>query len=514
MPYMIVSEDDQFCVYKKGEDGAAEGDSMGCHDSKDEAQSQVDALYANEERSVFARLWQKVRQLFAAEAAPVWGDPEIERAMSMSNLFEQTWAAIEAGMNGDSWPWLNDIYRDDDGSLFAIISSAGKLYRSALIVTGNGVTLGEMVPVEVMFTPVVEARMIILRQSDGKRRWFILPAGVAVLNRVGEIDSRALFEAFEAQSLEDAPVQLRFFHDARMGFGNADWVARGGYGLLASGLLDDDNPLADAYADACEQGRGKWGASIGYVPTEPPEMVRVDGDVTIPTYNAGILREISILPETDAASWFTDATMKGVQRMLNERVKAALVTLFGDEERANQEIERLESLERKIEDDKLIARDAGESEADADATTESDAETEEQASEEDNGATTPDTFELTEEAAEALAGRMAGHLQQAGVLYKREEVIEAARGAMAETLGTVNDALNALTANVNKLTDRLAALEATDEQKRQQWQADLPRGQRTVVTYRPKEANGDSAGEPASLADRAAATLEKMAPRK
>lgn len=50
MPYMTKMNGDKHCVYKKGTDDQPEGESMGCHDTAEEAQAQVDALYAQDEK--------------------------------------------------------------------------------------------------------------------------------------------------------------------------------------------------------------------------------------------------------------------------------------------------------------------------------------------------------------------------------------------------------------------------------------------------------------------------------
>lgn len=53
MPYTISKNDkDKFCVYKKGEDGKPIGDSFGCHDTEEEAQKQIEAMYANETKTM------------------------------------------------------------------------------------------------------------------------------------------------------------------------------------------------------------------------------------------------------------------------------------------------------------------------------------------------------------------------------------------------------------------------------------------------------------------------------
>jgi hypothetical protein len=46
---MIVEKENEFCVYKEGEDKQPVGESLGCHPSKEEARAQRRALYANME---------------------------------------------------------------------------------------------------------------------------------------------------------------------------------------------------------------------------------------------------------------------------------------------------------------------------------------------------------------------------------------------------------------------------------------------------------------------------------
>lgn len=48
MPYLIRKSGDEWCVYKEDADGNPIGDSLGCHDSEEKAESQRRAIYANE----------------------------------------------------------------------------------------------------------------------------------------------------------------------------------------------------------------------------------------------------------------------------------------------------------------------------------------------------------------------------------------------------------------------------------------------------------------------------------
>lgn len=48
MPYTIQENDGQYCVYKVDDDGGATGDSLGCHDTQEQAAAQIGAIEANE----------------------------------------------------------------------------------------------------------------------------------------------------------------------------------------------------------------------------------------------------------------------------------------------------------------------------------------------------------------------------------------------------------------------------------------------------------------------------------
>jgi len=61
-PWDVFVEGDQYCVYKINEDGEAVGESLGCHDTEDEAVEQIQALYAAEENAktlvpIFQAAW-------------------------------------------------------------------------------------------------------------------------------------------------------------------------------------------------------------------------------------------------------------------------------------------------------------------------------------------------------------------------------------------------------------------------------------------------------------------------
>ena len=52
MPYKTFKEGNEWCVYKIDDSDNQTGKSLGCHSSKDDANSQVRALYAAENKEI------------------------------------------------------------------------------------------------------------------------------------------------------------------------------------------------------------------------------------------------------------------------------------------------------------------------------------------------------------------------------------------------------------------------------------------------------------------------------
>jgi len=417
-----------------------------------------------------ARLIEQLRALWQR----LFG-PHNERAQSFGQLYEQ--------VNNLLWPmelWLVDLYVED-GQTFAIASDAGRLIRFPVIVDGVEVMLGTPVEVEQMFEARQRSSFSVIRQADGTARWFAV-AAAAVLNRVGEIDSTALFDDFIARASSEGYPTLDFYHSDALNFGRADWLAREGNLLLASGVFNAGSPLADAMIEAAEKGRGRWGCSVAYEPTREPAMLDVGAGVTVPVYDAGILRKIAVLPEADAASWFT---VLEVKRTRDDRIRQALVTLFGDEAKAEAFISEVDDVNRAIAQRGLIARE-GNGEATPPApdvqpdATQPDAE--------------PETreVELSDELVAAIAARVPA--------------------PATVDLTPLRASLDALTAQFAEMSVRLESLERSEDAKKQKWLADLPAraaAPQVKATYRPSEAKKDADDKPdyAAVAEQSLARL-------
>ena len=214
-------------------------------------------------------------------------------------------------------------------------------------------TVGALAEVVIEFSPApaqpeaevepeeMRSQTTIRRQVDGRYRWFGVSCS-AVLNRSGAFDTRSLFDLFaESFKSEKREVIRQFYHQgSQFRTGVVDFVARDGNLLITSGIYDD-SPLAMAEVQARMKDPEYWGDLIGFVATEP-EMVKFQDGIEIPAYTRGILREVSTLPEVDAASHYTvqSVTNEEVTRMLQGKALEAFVQLWGgDEEKARKWLE-------------------------------------------------------------------------------------------------------------------------------------------------------------------------------
>ena len=276
--------------------------------------------------------WIKARMSGVPDGRRFESVEEVERTIGMNSVNGQVWHLVDA-MDVPSegiWYYLKDVYFDA-GIMYAIIQSDGKLYRADIrVADDNTVTLGDLVPVTELFVPVVSRsqeqeepfqKIKIIRTANGRHRWLSI-SNTAILNRVGELDSRALFDSFVEHALSTGEYPYRTFnHEGEvLRTGQADFIARDGYTYITSGLYDEDSPLAAVERAAFAANPDQWGESIGYIPTSDPEIIRVgDDNLAIPVYTQGVNLEISTCLERNAASWFTAPLT--VSRSISTEVK-------------------------------------------------------------------------------------------------------------------------------------------------------------------------------------------------
>ncbi len=67
MPYTVVDNgepgESRYCVYKKDEDGEPEGKSLGCHPTREKAEAQIAAIWANESKTVSHKGWYALKAM-------------------------------------------------------------------------------------------------------------------------------------------------------------------------------------------------------------------------------------------------------------------------------------------------------------------------------------------------------------------------------------------------------------------------------------------------------------------
>ncbi|MHA2069974.1 MAG: hypothetical protein ACXABY_36885, partial [Candidatus Thorarchaeota archaeon] len=354
------------------------------------------------------------------------------------------------------YPWLKDVYRDNDGSLYAIVAKDGMLFRVGIDVDGETVILGEFEQVTVVHEPT--GRMVIRQQENGQFRWFSV-SSTAILNRMGEIDSSDLYDSFIAHAEETGEYPIRDFYHLGEVFrtGQFDFLARDGFVLITSGLYDDSE-LAKMEIKARQKNPDYWGDSIRFLPTEDAEMLEIGG-VEIPVYRAGVLVQVSTLPESDAAAWFTNGIVKQeVSRMLDKRTLGAFVELFdGDEDAAEAWLtENAEGLNRSIEEGNYIAR-----------------ETEDGASEDGE---TPDG------AADAVS-------------VGQELVVDLDESLVDEVVRQLEGSENFVVLVLPDLSSRITALEKDEQERKVEFLGTLPVTPRVRASYRPRQVAQPVEGE-------------------
>lgn len=419
-------------------------------------------------------------------------DRVVSLEMAFDQIYERLWSDEELSSS-----WIHDLYLSGDGSPFLILSQRGKLYRVALAVSGDTVSMGDMEPVEIEFKPTDRAatKTIVREVEPGVFRWFSISA-TSVLNKDGEIDSQALFDTFveRIDRTEEYPVR-RFHHVDHPKFviGQTDFVARDEHTLITSGLYND-SLLAQLEVKARMENPDEWGESIGYLPTAPPEMVDVSG-VEIPTYNEGVLREISTVRQENACSWFTTTVLtEEVKRIMNERARGALLALFdGDEEAMGQFLGSIELTNREIDAGGLISR-------------EETPEEEPQATEEDPVEREPHEVILEEEAMSAIVERFS---EAVAPLRAQVEALETRIQAIEDSSQSAFDEAGEA---LESLVERLEALEQDEDERRQEWLEDAsPRMRRTTVSYRPRvERDGDEEEESEPVSEMEVAAGETL----
>lgn len=451
-----------------------------------------------------------------------------ERTISMGRIYDQIAALLwQEDMARETYTWIMDLYWDQ-GFLYALLARDGMLFRRDVTVMDDTVELGGEVRVFEQFTPTFEqSRTIIRQRADGRYQAFMI-ASVAVLNRVGEIDSTKLYDSFieHINRTGDYPIVTVLHLGNASRIGQANYVTRDGYTYIL-GYLFDDTDFGRAAAKGIATNPEKWGNSIEFLP-KGREMLEVAPDIRVPVYTQGVNTAVTVLPEQDAASLFTSHTITRGKSM-NEKAKQVILELMdGDEELADRFAQVVDNTNDSIRSRQLIARNNA-AVTDAENHTESDETNLEE--EEDN---TTDTGAFVTESELVLDDDLVGVVVDGVVnsdAFKNEigsrlSHIENMLSDLTNENRSLKDAWQKAQNDMEVLRNRLHDLGSDAEQKKQEWVDDLPtRKTRRRVTYRASEnrapENGaEKKGDPGTMSreastresssDIAAQTLQKI----
>lgn len=422
-----------------------------------------------------------------------------ERAITIDRLAAKVYEWSESESEEER-PYLVTFYVDA-GLLYGLFNQRGQLLRAPLDIDAADVlTVGPLTQVSEQFTPVGRSAFRVMRQADGRMRFFMV-AGTAVLNRVGEIDSTELYDDMIARAEATGYYpRLDFYHlgdsDPWFEFGQFDFLMRQGVAYIGSGLLDEDHPLARAFVRSLAHLGSYWGASIEYYPAlEDGVEYQQFGKLEILVAKRGLNTRISVLPESDAASWFTSvATTRRTMSKIDKNKLAAFRSLFGDEpELFDQMIGDVNNTNELVERMKLVFRSAATTPAAEAPTTETPADTAAPVVTTLETATLEQEIELDDAAVEAITRTAVAQF-------------DAKLDPIATALTGISSMVERMAGQLGGMAERLQALEADDATKRDLWKQDLPaklsNSTTRKVTFRPRDQRAE---------DETPATYEKVA---
>jgi len=459
-----------------------------------------------------------------------------QRAISISSIGNATFEEfLQQGA------FLTDIYFDNDGSIFAVASQGGKLFRASLSIGQNGeVEIGELQEVMPEFEPVNRAAK--LESTDDGRTRMLSISATSVLNREGQIDSRQLFDSMaDYMERTGKTIPRTFFHAGnQFKTGEIIHMIRDDNVLITVTEFDEDSEIAKREIQSREEEPDYWGDSIEYIPVGDPELLDVGDGITIPVYRSGIPHAVSTLPAFVACSHYANKfqlNKQEVKRMtLQEVQKQALIRLFGGDEAAVDEWleNNVSAVNRQIADADLITRaeddvleePAGEETLEEDVVEEEPAE--EPAEELESESEDEPEEELVEEISEnetegddVLADEVIVEFddemaQQVANIVIESDFLTEFKDVVTNTIARIEQTVEELTITVGELQAASVArskdidmLKRSDEEKHEEWEADLPRKRRNV-SFRPRNDATEDAPKDQSMQDIADETLAQL----
>jgi hypothetical protein len=422
-----------------------------------------------------------------------------ERTIALGQIWSQVSSHINAldPEDWNLWHWLQDLYYDQ-GQLFAITISAGRLYRWPVTVDGDNVTVGEPLAVQVQFAESNERESeqrlrqalrggsVVRQASDG--RWIgcsILCT--ATVNKMGILDSRKLFDSFVSRFRGDGSEYINLLHlggeQSRVGMLRHIWRED----KLLVGLYEftPGDPVAEACARTlAADEEGFWGGSIEFQHFGEPLLVEVAEGIKLPTTHDGQLLGYSIARNQDCAAWYTGNLV--MERTMTDKDRAIALEMLGDEALVDELANRLGEANRTLAGAITYRiQDAGDGIQEPAAKGVLQHGLRDLASP-DSSIPHPESlvYELEPEALEQLADQVAQHRTVSGRF-------EALSQELQTRVSVVLERLEALTADVESraatLNERIAKLEQDDQQRYRQYDLEKPKQPVVKFGVRPRD---------------------------
>lgn len=418
--------------------------------------------------------------------------PATERTIALEQIWSQVNKAINERDPDDwnQWHWVQDLYYDE-GQLFAITISAGRLYRWPVTVDGDAVTVGDPVAVVVEFSSADDGTIddgtmrhgpssyglsSTVRQTHDGRWVGCSVLCTATVNKMGILDSRSLFDSFVERFKGDGSEYVNLLHlggdKSQVGVLRHIWRED----KLLVGLYEftQGDPVAEAVARTlATDADGFWGGSIEFDHFGKPQLVEVSEGVKLPMTHDGQLLGYSIARNQDCAAWYT-GNIVTEQRTMTERDKEIAKELLGDDALVDELQERIGEANRALAG--AVTRTVQQQHREHGEGTEStereerletgDLETGDQEDAE------PVTYELDAEAIEQITGQVVNHR---GITDRFAAVSVAFEQRVSEALGRVDALAADLEARAAALGERLAKLESEEQARYRQYDAEKPK---------------------------------------
>ena len=235
-----------------------------------------------------------------------------ERDLSMSDLYGRVESVLDERVmeTNDAWFWVQNIYADRSGQLYAIAVQRGKLFKFLVSVSGDSVDVGEGVEVAVEFNPIQRSqpaptiKPFVRRTAEGTYQGLAILA-TSMMNKDGLIDSSTLFSRFAEKFDPEHQPYANVYHmnGSRSAIGRFTGVFALDNCLCAWFELDS-TPIARAIgAGMAADTAGLIGWSIEFMPLES-EYIEI-GEFRTESFTDGDLYGASVCLTEHACSFGT-----------------------------------------------------------------------------------------------------------------------------------------------------------------------------------------------------------------